>query len=745
VLLLRVVPLTQLSVYDVAGAFPAKTTEKNLDLLMMASQQSKEFESRAYHLPLTETATDALVTIPTLALRANKYMTWSSSGEPTATDAATASGTSVTATGSTTARLLADRAADCINANDYGALPGASASVNRIALQAAIDKGIETQKKVVIPIPGDYATDQPLYIMKFSGGVYTYCSCEIEGAKQPWEVQSGTTILSTRIVPTFTDLPAIIIQNGRGVKLKDIAVFGKNSFNIGTGLTAPYYPEMMTNTTFVNGGCRDSRYSPYAGICVDPFGTSVPADGGYPGLSAYYVATAAGSSGCTFEGVMSVNFVIGFCLTPNGTTQNNETVEFLHCGANYNRVGVAVCQSQSREVNWRGGGVAFNLIGFDTNLYGARTGGCPNIWGANMSGKYLFNVNVQYGAPVNITVYAESFASIGFLGPGASASAQPINFAGCTFAFSSMGGTFPDHHCVSYGNLNFYGCQFSNTSFSVDGPWRFYRRGTVPILFSGCGFTQHIQQEFPLSLSNGSSSVSFQQARFQSCLFQNDSATRGNTSGQAVVTNDHLSYGTAGYISSIPIPPGSQVKLIGSSLDTIFFDNGEEVTVSLGSVTVTTGASGTATFTVADGTIVRTGDLIYTTTASNLEGSLLAANFAVNYMCLGIVTVVAGNDITISGWPQTLVTGTFALVSWWWPKFHGASVGDTHTNTTLDNVTNPTEWKVGNKIRGTGIVTGTYITVIAGTTFTLSKATTATAAGVRLYGANMYKIVGTAV
>jgi hypothetical protein len=60
VLLLRVVQLTQLSVYGVAGAFPAKTTEKNLDLQMMANQQFDEILDRAITLPVesTLTATD---------------------------------------------------------------------------------------------------------------------------------------------------------------------------------------------------------------------------------------------------------------------------------------------------------------------------------------------------------------------------------------------------------------------------------------------------------------------------------------------------------------------------------------------------------------------------------------------------------------------------------------------------------------------------------------------------------------
>lgn len=64
VLLLRVVPLTQLSVYAVAGAFPAKTTEKNFDLAVMALQQFDETLDRAITLPIESTLTAADIPDP---------------------------------------------------------------------------------------------------------------------------------------------------------------------------------------------------------------------------------------------------------------------------------------------------------------------------------------------------------------------------------------------------------------------------------------------------------------------------------------------------------------------------------------------------------------------------------------------------------------------------------------------------------------------------------------------------------
>lgn len=273
----------------------------------------------------------------------------------------------------------------------------------------------------------------------------------------------------------FNDRFAFGIQNGRSVHMVDPCSDGKNDF---VATVQADSATMFDPATFIVNSARDSRYSPYAGICIDPFGTAVPGDGGYPGMSAAYKASAAGSSRCTFERVRVSRFVVGVMVTPNGTTQNAENFSFRDCVLTYNRTNFAMGQSQSRCVYWSNGDVAFGLIGFDGSTYGVQQGYCPHIVGANMAGKYLFNVGVRWGEPIVVRdVHAESFASIGGFGAAGAASASaPVVFDGCTFSFSISrpAASLPTFTCSRVGRPR------SGTASSIKRPRRNYCASSIP-------------------------------------------------------------------------------------------------------------------------------------------------------------------------------------------------------------------------------------------------------------------------
>lgn len=647
-------------------------------------------------------------------------------------------------TGTGTAELsqtVENKLRETVSVKDFGAV-GDGVTDDFAALQAAIDYCIDNQRALFVPT-GVYSISAPLIVGKFSAGSWLYSSLTIEGEKGTWQ-DEGALIKSPRIVPTFKDTFAIGIQNGRNVTIKNIVCFGLNTFGIGNGLTAPNYPEMMTNSTFVNNGVRDSRYSPYAGIAIDPFGTSVPADGGYPGMSAYYTTGAAGSSSVILEQVRCKNFTIGVVVTPNGQTQNAEDISFKDCNLSYNKVGLAVCQSQSRDVLWLGGGIAFNLYGVDGNNYGEQTGSSPKIYNANMSGKYLFNVDSRRGSPlVAVGVHAESFASIGFIGVGSVSTKDPAVFIGCGFNFSDFGGIFADHHLLTYAPVQFIGCSVSTNGMTLKSPLRFIHPTAVDtVTFSSCWFGGAVQNEFFIAPVSANDAYPFVNTYLKNCIFQ-DSSTRG--AGGLSNVSDYMTPLQASDMNKHVIPYGAVIRFLGES-NLLKFVGGTQNSVSLGSTTVTTGANGTATFTVADGTIVRTGDFIYTSTTTNYQ-NYAGSTVALASNCIGVVTAVVGNDITISGVPQSIVTGTFALSKKWWPRFHAASTGDiTSGSTTIANVTPTAAWADGNAIQGTGIPAGAYVVSGGGTaTLTISIAATATTVGVRLFDANIQSLTGTAV
>lgn len=643
-----------------------------------------------------------------------------------------------------TARTVQAKLRDFVSVKDFGAV-GDGVTDDTVAIQAAIDYCVANYKTLFLPY-GNYLISGPLLIQKKSGSTYQQVTFTMLGEGLPFPPSLGT-----KITAAHTDTFAIGIQNGRGVKITGVLIVGQNDFN-SLASASTNWEYLLTNANYVINSCRDSRYSPYSGICVDPFGTSAPADGGYPGLSSGYHASASGSSGLVFEDMAVQGFVAGVCLSPNGTTANCSEMTFRHCFIQFCKVGLAICQSQSRNVSWHGGSCAFNLYCFDGNTYGLREGYAPYIYGCNMAGKYLFNVANRYGnSSVFSGIHAEQFLSIGFLGGSIAANKDPFVFVGCNFNFTDFGAerVTADRHIYAISPVEFKSCNFAVGANKLGSrhifPIRFIHENSNILKFSACQFVNQAG-DFPLGTSQRTGQFSREYVLFDSCTVQHGEAG-GPTAGSANIGAD-LVVSDLALTNKTIAQFGSRVKVAaGGNESKLYFVGGRETLYrsSLGSVTFTKGTDGTGSFTAADPTIIRVGDLIYTTTATNIE-KYDGTTEAHSFLCIGVVTDVTGTTVTVSGVPASLVTGTKALLSLWWPRMHTATTGNTTTGSNvISGVTNAAAWGVGNKIIGNGIPVGAYITGITGTDVTISANATATATGVRLYDADIYSLTGTAV
>ena len=165
----RVLPVTQLTDLRTQGAFSAEVLERAIDRTVMIEQQLKDQLDRSLRVPETEAGSDSLI-LPMASDRAGNGIMFGASGEvivgspadsPVSAAmqpvvAATTKDSAATlftynATGGSTARSMAARAADTVCVLDYGAdITGATDSTASII--AAIGTG---NRRVYFP-PGTY-------------------------------------------------------------------------------------------------------------------------------------------------------------------------------------------------------------------------------------------------------------------------------------------------------------------------------------------------------------------------------------------------------------------------------------------------------------------------------------------------------------------------------------------------------------------------------------------------------------
>ncbi|MDQ2719541.1 MAG: glycoside hydrolase family 55 protein [Bacteroidota bacterium] len=364
--------------------------------------------------------------------------------------------------------------------NQYFSVKWFGAKGNNTDDYAAIQKAINTCTKNNIRTlyfpAGRYKISKALIVRNTEG---SFCTLEILGESSFWDSNMGSEIIAT-----FNDAFAFGIQNGKGCKIRKLKV---------TGLFSPpflqnrqqFYSSAFED--FTDGKCRDSRFSPYAGIAIDPFtnlpSDAKPSDSGYPSLLDNYgksvkLSSQSGSTGTVLEELNISGFVVGICSSPNGLTRNAEItiinkVHFANC-----KLCISGGQDQEKENTisniycWGGTHTIFA-----TGLYGSsRMAGNWDIDRVNIAGgvvRFIYNDQHGYFPTYVSHVFAESIGSFGTLNSGLA-----CEISDCSFDFAYQKEAGVQTLLIANGeNVLFRSCNF-----------RYYGEKTPLLMQGNCVF-----------------------------------------------------------------------------------------------------------------------------------------------------------------------------------------------------------------------------------------------------------------
>ncbi len=336
--------------------------------------------------------------------------------------------------------------------------------------QTGWDQAIQNNLPYYFIPAGRWPMMHPLIGRLIQNGVYRFWRTNLIGAGTAGENDGSGTILD------FTNAPHVAfgigVQCAKGVLIKGIKVWGAFNGNVDIVGSAGIYktPYDFYNGSFASytdGVCRDSRYDPYTGIVVDPFGQSVPADGGFPGtdaygvsLSTYYFAPLSGSTGVHINEVCIMNWVIDIITSPSGSTANADNLTFDYLRVGNSKINFVGCQDQEKNnvidhvQSW---GSPHTLLA--TNLYGAGSVGNWFLDHFNVAGytqQLIYNNQGGYYPTYLDHFYAESIARIG---PWYTMNGSKMSESTIGFASPGEAGSYTPDQFSGYG-VTFDGCQF---------------------------------------------------------------------------------------------------------------------------------------------------------------------------------------------------------------------------------------------------------------------------------------------
>lgn len=232
---------------------------------------------------------------------------------------------------------------------------------------------------------------------------------------------------------------------------------------IGISVEGPFTQELTfdqlvtTDFTFA----RTERYSPNAGIVIDPFTAkdNIVNDDFYPSLEQWYQGpdTNGGTRGFTIANCNIQGFTVNILNSPNTRTQMGEDCIIDSCRLNFAQIGIAYCQDQSENCVIRNiRSIYSTWITIDGSTYGRRRGVVGHVSNINVSfPREIFNIN-QVEPLLIEKVYSEGAFAIGRI--QSSPSTSMVN--GCAFHLNHDSPLQPQIHLDSF-NVEFNSCSIS--------------------------------------------------------------------------------------------------------------------------------------------------------------------------------------------------------------------------------------------------------------------------------------------
>ncbi|MCT8341115.1 glycoside hydrolase family 55 protein [Flavobacteriaceae bacterium TK19130] len=343
-------------------------------------------------------------------------------------------------------------AVEHINIDWFGATAN-DGTADNTAIQKAIDVAVGSPgvSKVYIPA-GEYHLEEPLVAMLSKNDGYTFFNLTVEGHQLPYN-NTGKGKGGVSVLKATKELPFLLgIQGARGVHIDKLVFDG-------------FLNKEFSKKDLIYKNSQDlykqERFTPISAIVIDPFSDGLPDDKGYSGLSDYY-QTNISSSRVKIENCVLQNVPTGIAISPNGKTNQGDTIAISFTRFHNMVQGVVICQAQSRNVVVDNCSFHRMKYAFNSEDYGEQQGVLPEVSRSKIADGvvwlYKANGNIAYGHFNQ--VYAEGLYGIGY----SQLNKQPMHFDACVFKFRPLlkdekEGVNPI--LIKADNASFVGCTFT--------------------------------------------------------------------------------------------------------------------------------------------------------------------------------------------------------------------------------------------------------------------------------------------